>query len=115
MKNWLAPFAICLIAASLLGASLRWSIEPPGNTSDQSALIRADLQTTQRSLMLGYGVLAASGLAFMVSDQWPIRIGGALSLVASGLLANLLGAFWLCGVLIGVPLLIVAALKKKSS
>jgi hypothetical protein len=109
MRGRLAPLAIVLIAVSLAGASLRWFLESPANTNDQAARVHAERQAAERSLPLVYLALAGAGFALMLDDRWPSRVAGGLLTVASGMLANLASAFWLLGLLVGVPLLLAAS------
>ena len=115
MRGRLAPLAIVLIAVSLAGASLRWFLESPAITDDQAARIHAERQAAERSLPLAYLALAGAGFALMLADRWPTRAAGGLLTVASGMLANLAGAFWLLGLLVGIPLLLAASVRGRFS
>jgi hypothetical protein len=110
MWGRLAPLAIGLIVISLAGASLRWTIEPTVRSNDWAARTQAELQAAQDSLPMAYFSLAAAGFALLLSDRWPARAAGIFLTIGSGMLANVLGAFWLLGALVGIPLLIVASI-----
>ena len=109
MRGRLTPLAVVLIVVSLAGASLRWFLESPENIYDQAARFHAERQAAERSLPLVYLALAGAGFALMLDNRWPSRVAGGLLTVAAGMLANLASAFWLFGLLVGVPLLLATS------
>jgi hypothetical protein len=115
MKSRLAPFAIGLIAVSLAGAAIRWSVTPVASDSNRAAQLDAERRAAERSLPLAYLALAAAGCALMLADRWTERAAGGLLIIASGLLANLAEAYWLAALLIAVPLLLIASVGTRSS
>jgi hypothetical protein len=110
MRGRLAGLAIVLIVGSLAGAALRAGIEPPAESRGLAAQAAAERQAADRSLPLAYVSLAIAGLALMLDDRWPARAAGGFLAIASGLLINLPGAFWLLGSLVGIVLLIAVSI-----
>jgi hypothetical protein len=104
MKGRLGGLAIVLIAVSLVGAALRSWVESTANSRGQAAQAVAERQAAERSLPLAYLSLATAGVALMLDERWPARSAGGLLAIASGLLINLPGAFWLLGSLVGIVL-----------
>jgi hypothetical protein len=110
MRDRLAQLAIILIAVSVVGAGLRWFIEPSAGSGGPTARLAAERQAAERSVPLAYLSLAIAGLALMLDDGWPARSAGGLLTLASGLLVNLPGAFWMLATLVGVALLLAASI-----
>lgn len=110
MRGRLVGLAIVLIAVSLAGAALRSGIESPAESRGLAAQAAARRQTAERALPLAYVSLAIAGLTLMLDDRWPARAAGGFLAIASGLLINLPGAFWLLGSLIGIVLLIAVSI-----
>jgi hypothetical protein len=103
----LFPIALVLLTASFAGVALRWVIEPPTDRFDRGAMSLSQHTAAEKSLPIGYGILALAGLALACSERWSSRIAGGLLALGSGMVANVPWAIWLLGTFVALALFLM--------